>query len=95
LLASPLISQIDARIWKDGATWEPVRWNNVEGVAAQALSAYMDEGGGEGQLWVRRGEQGDRQPYQPFGAGKHWCLGEQFAYLQIGSRAVRVPQQGC
>lgn len=43
VLASPLISQIDPRIWKDSAQWQPTRWNDADGVAAQALSAYTDE----------------------------------------------------
>ncbi|KAJ7353104.1 cytochrome P450 [Mycena albidolilacea] len=70
VLVSPLISQIDARIWKDGAA-----------VAAQALSAYTDEGGEK--VDYRFGAVS--KPYQPLGTGKHRCLGEQFAYLQIGT----------
>ncbi|KAJ7799757.1 lanosterol 14-alpha-demethylase [Mycena olivaceomarginata] len=85
VLASPLISQIDARIWKDGAAWEPARWNDAEGVAAQALSAYTDEGGEKIDYGFGAVSKGTDSPYQPFGAGKHRCIGEQFAYLQIGT----------
>jgi sterol 14-demethylase len=28
--------------------------------------------------------KGTDSPYQPFGAGRHRCIGEQFAYLQLG-----------
>jgi sterol 14-demethylase len=45
VLASPLISQLDPHIWKDGATWNPARWNDAEGVAVQALKSYTDEHG--------------------------------------------------
>ncbi|KAE9383940.1 hypothetical protein BT96DRAFT_1008614 [Gymnopus androsaceus JB14] len=29
--------------------------------------------------------KGTDSPYQPFGAGRHRCIGEQFAYLQLGT----------
>ncbi|KAF8170620.1 cytochrome P450 [Mycena galopus ATCC 62051] len=85
VLASPLISQIDPRIWKDGAEWQPSRWNDADGVAAQALDAYTDEGGEKIDFGFGAVSKGTDSPYQPFGAGKHRCIGEQFAYLQIGT----------
>ncbi|KAJ6532070.1 lanosterol 14-alpha-demethylase [Mycena capillaripes] len=83
VLASPLISQLDPRIWKEGAKWEPARWNDEEGVAAQALKSYTDEHGEKIDYGFGAVSKGTDSPYQPFGAGKHRCIGEQFAYLQI------------
>ncbi|KAF8164244.1 lanosterol 14-alpha-demethylase [Mycena galopus ATCC 62051] len=85
VLASPLISQIDPQIWKDSAQWQPTRWSDADGVAAQALSAYTDEGGEKVDYGFGAVSKGTESPYQPFGAGKHRCIGEQFAYLQIGT----------
>ncbi|KAJ7077155.1 lanosterol 14-alpha-demethylase [Mycena belliarum] len=85
VLASPLISQIDPRIWKDGDKWEPLRWNDVDGIAAQALKSYTDENGEKVDYGFGAVSKGTDSPYQPFGAGKHRCIGEQFAYLQIGT----------
>ncbi|KAJ6478973.1 lanosterol 14-alpha-demethylase [Mycena sanguinolenta] len=85
VLASPLISQIDPRIWKDSAQWQPTRWNDADGVAAQALSADTDEGVEKVDYGFGAVSKGTESPYQPFGAGKHRCIGEQFAYLQIGT----------
>ncbi|KAJ7823117.1 cytochrome P450 [Mycena leptocephala] len=83
VLASPLISQLDPHIWKDGATWNPARWNDAEGVAVQALKSYTDEHGEKIDYGFGAVSKGTDSPYQPFGAGKHRCIGEQFAYLQI------------
>ncbi|KAJ7928760.1 lanosterol 14-alpha-demethylase [Mycena leptocephala] len=83
VLASPLISQLDPQIWKDGATWNPARWNDADGVAAQALKSYTDEHGEKIDYGFGAVSKGTDSPYQPFGAGKHRCIGEQFAYLQI------------
>ncbi|KAJ7707412.1 lanosterol 14-alpha-demethylase [Mycena rosella] len=85
VLASPLISQVDPRIWKDSEKWEPARWNDAEGVAAQALKSYVDESGEKIDYGFGAVSKGTDSPYQPFGAGKHRCIGEQFAYLQIGT----------
>ncbi|KAJ7018796.1 lanosterol 14-alpha-demethylase [Mycena alexandri] len=83
VLASPLISQVDPRIWKESEKWEPARWNDEEGVAAQALKSYTDEHGEKIDYGFGAVSKGTDSPYQPFGAGKHRCIGEQFAYLQI------------
>jgi cytochrome P450 len=34
--------------------------------------------------------KGAHSPYLPFGAGRHRCIGEQFAYLQIGTTLVTM-----
>ncbi|KAJ7126748.1 lanosterol 14-alpha-demethylase [Mycena epipterygia] len=85
VLASPLISQLDPRIWKDGDKWNPSRWNDEDGIAAQALKSYTDEHGEKIDYGFGAVSKGTDSPYQPFGAGKHRCIGEQFAYLQIGT----------
>ena len=85
VLASPLVSQLDPKIWKDAEKWEPARWSDPEGVAAQASKAY--EGADSEKIDYGFGaiSKGTGSPYQPFGAGKHRCIGEQFAYMQLGT----------
>jgi sterol 14alpha-demethylase len=76
-LASPAMSQIDPSIWKDGDKWEPSRWSDTEGMASQALRMYVDEGGDKIDYGYGAVSKGTESPYQPFGAGKHRCIGEQ------------------
>ena len=76
-LASPAMSQTDPSIWKDANIWEPSRWNDKEGVASQALKMYVDENGEKVDYGYGAVSKGTESPYQPFGAGKHRCIGEQ------------------
>ncbi|KAF9071065.1 cytochrome P450 [Rhodocollybia butyracea] len=85
VLASPLFAQMDPKIWKNASKWEPNRWNDPEGVAMLALKEYTDEGGETIDFGFGAVSKGTDSPYQPFGAGRHRCIGEQFAYLQLGT----------
>jgi len=85
VLASPLISQTDPTVWKDALKWDPYRWSDPEGVAAQAFVTYTDESGEKIDYGFGAVSKGTESPYQPFGAGRHRCIGEQFAYLQLGT----------
>ncbi|KAF8896469.1 cytochrome P450 [Infundibulicybe gibba] len=85
VLACPAVSQADPRVWKGALDWEPLRWSDPEGVAAQAFKVYADENGEKVDYGFGAVSKGTESPYQPFGAGKHRCIGEQFAYLQLGT----------
>lgn len=77
VMASPTVSQMDPRIWKNPETWEPSRWSDPEGVAAQAFNTYLDDSGEKIDYGFGAVSKGTESPYQPFGAGKHRCIGEQ------------------
>lgn len=81
VLASPAISQVDRSIWNDPLRWDPSRWSEAR--AAAAYSTYY-EAGEKVDFGFGVVSKGTESPYQPFGAGRHRCIGEQFAYLQIG-----------
>ncbi|KAF9525119.1 lanosterol 14-alpha-demethylase [Crepidotus variabilis] len=85
VFACPAVSQTDPKIWKNSDKWEPYRWSDQEGVAAQAYKAYLNENGEKIDYGFGAVSKGTESPYQPFGAGKHRCIGEQFAYLQLGT----------
>lgn len=73
VLASAAVSQVDPRIWTNPMKWEPSRWSDPEGVAA--LKA--EDGGEKIDYGFGAVSKGTESPYQPFGAGRHRCIGEQ------------------
>lgn len=77
VLACPAVSQADPRVWKQPTVWDPARWSDPEGVAAQAYNTYADEGGEKIDYGFGAVSKGTESPYQPFGAGRHRCIGEQ------------------
>ncbi|EPQ54358.1 cytochrome P450 [Gloeophyllum trabeum ATCC 11539] len=85
VLACPAVSQVDPRIWKNAEEWDPTRWSDPEGAAAKAYTEYNDENGEKIDYGFGLVSKGTESPYQPFGAGRHRCIGEQFAYLQLGT----------
>ena len=105
-VASPAFTQIDEKIWKNHAEWDPYRWIDPNGEAARALHAYLaGEKVDYGYGFISKGTE---SVYQPFGAGRHRCIGEhvsrppgygtftgylripQFAYLQVGCILVTL-----
>lgn len=82
VLASPSVAGVDPLVWRDPREWEPSRWMDN---GAGAMAAFRDEATGEkvdyGFGMISKGTE---SPYQPFGAGRHRCIGEQFAYVQLG-----------
>ena len=85
VLSSPAVSQVDPKAWANPLVWDPTRWSDPEGFAAQAYKLYADENGEKVDYGFGAVSKGTESPYQPFGAGRHRCIGEQFAYLQIGT----------
>ncbi|KAI9479871.1 Lanosterol 14-alpha-demethylase [Coemansia sp. RSA 989] len=75
IVASPIISATDSKYYTDPEAWVPSRWTTSEADDAQD-KATTDYGFGATTTSAR-------SPTLPFGAGRHRCIGEQFAYLQI------------
>ncbi|KAG8741811.1 Lanosterol 14-alpha-demethylase [Ceratobasidium sp. 414] len=82
LLASPAVAQVDPLVWRDANVWDPSRWFDPTGVAAQAESLYLGEQGEKIDYGWGAVSKGTESPYQPFGAGRHRCIGEQTMVVQ-------------
>jgi hypothetical protein len=81
MLAAPGVSAMDPRIWPDAETWNPSRWTDEKGAGAEASELYT--AGEQVDYGYGMVSKGTESPYQPFGAGRHRCVGEQFAYMQL------------
>ncbi|KAI4126262.1 MAG: hypothetical protein LQ341_006895 [Variospora aurantia] len=78
LLAAPgVTAQVDEH-FPNSDDWEPHRWDSVAAQVEEAEAETTDYGYG----LVTKGAN---SPYLPFGAGRHRCIGEAFAYVQLGT----------
>ncbi|KAJ5089861.1 hypothetical protein N7532_008545 [Penicillium argentinense] len=74
LLASPGVTTRDDKHFRSAMTWDPHRWETR--VEVEDDGETIDYGYGVVS-------KGTKSPYLPFGAGRHRCIGEKFAYLNL------------
>lgn len=85
LLAAPgFTSRLD-NYFPEPMKWEPHRWE--EGHPLSYRGEVQEEQFDYGYGMISKGAQ---SPYLPFGAGRHRCIGEQFAYVQLGTIVANV-----
>jgi sterol 14alpha-demethylase len=77
LLSAPGVTSRTPDFFPDPMLWEPHRWDD----GAHAT----DEGTEKIDYGYGLVSKGTSSPYLPFGAGRHRCIGEQFAYVQLGT----------
>lgn len=79
LVSSPIMSQMSPEHFSDPERWDPHRWDNHVEIAEEVV----DYGYG-------KTTKGTRSPYLPFGAGRHRCIGEKFAYLNLATIVLTI-----
>lgn len=86
LLATPGATARSGEHFPEPLLWEPHRWDDTPSEKHAHLSpAHLKEGVAEEKEDYGYGlvSKGAASPYLPFGAGRHRCIGEQFAYVQL------------
>lgn len=81
LLAAPGVTSQSAEHFAEPGLWEPHRWDADSKLQRVSLDVEEDEKIDYGYGLVTKGAS---SPYLPFGAGRHRCIGEAFAYVQLG-----------
>ncbi|KAL5335244.1 cytochrome P450 [Aspergillus crustosus] len=76
VLSSPGVTARSEEFFPSPLKWDPHRWDEN----AIANTADDEEKIDYGYGLVSKGTN---SPYLPFGAGRHRCIGEQFAYVQL------------
>ena len=88
LLAAPGVTSRTVSHFPEPEYWEPHRWDAGSPLhVQQTANADDDEKIDYGYGLVSKGAS---SPYLPFGAGRHRCIGEQFAYVQLGTVLAEI-----
>ncbi|KAL8703609.1 MAG: hypothetical protein Q9201_003208 [Fulgogasparrea decipioides] len=81
LLAAPGVTSKVEEHFPNPADWEPHRWDP----GAAGMTKLQEEEDDKIDYGYGLVSKGANSPYLPFGAGRHRCIGEAFAYVQLGT----------
>lgn len=94
LLAAPGVSASDPQYFPEPDLWEPHRWEPDHPLTPSIMRNPQDDEDDEkidyGYGLVSKGAN---SPYLPFGAGRHRCIGEQFANVQLQTIVAMVVRE--
>ncbi|KAL1923258.1 uncharacterized protein VTP21DRAFT_9634 [Calcarisporiella thermophila] len=86
VVAAPLVTHLDEKLYHNALEYNPSRWEESIYASSNELGNGIGEKAGEVDFGFGNVSLASaRSPWIPFGAGRHRCIGETFAFLQIKS----------
>jgi sterol 14alpha-demethylase len=94
LLSAPGVTSSDPAYFPEPDLWEPHRWEKDSPLAPSIVRDTTDAGEEE-KIDYGYGlvSKGSKSPYLPFGAGRHRCIGELFANVQLATILAMVVRE--
>lgn len=90
VVSSPIVSHMSATYFPHPETWDPHRWDAGRGLEARLSGSDEQRADDAVDYGYGATSKGTRSPYLPFGAGRHRCIGEKFAYLNLAAIVLTV-----
>lgn len=88
LVSSPILTHVSEEYFANPMAWDPHRWD--DGAEREADDDDDDDVVDYGYGAVSKGT---KSPYLPFGAGRHRCIGEKFAYVNLCTIVLTMVRQ--
>ncbi|KIV92274.1 hypothetical protein PV10_06729 [Exophiala mesophila] len=94
LLAAPGVLGRSDEFFPDAMNWDPHRWDQQPESTTPSTDQSKDSSSKDTDTidygYGAVSSKAAYSPYLPFGAGRHRCVGETFAYAQLGSILVTL-----